>query len=516
MSYIIEQKIGKNIYLYEVESFWDAVKKQPRQKRRYIGKKDPSTGQIITPRKSLKAKFVRAYGNVYLLQNVADKIGLSPLLNQVFGKDLKELFLSLVFYELTEGKPFYLYPYWAEETHFVHYLTSQQIAELLKKISSMQEQMERFFSKWIVKHKEREVVVFDITSISSYSKNSEIVEWGYNRDRESIPQINFAIAFGIERGLPLLYRIYPGSIADVSTLRNMMSYLKEIGVKEFIFVLDRGFYSITNIREMNQSKIGFIIAMPFSVKLAQRLISESMRRILNPSSAFYFRKEAIFHTQREVKLGGTDLYAHIYLSERRKAEEIEELIKKIDYIETEIKRRRFESQKEGEEFIESIIRGGSKLFSVEWRKSTLVVKRRDREISRLIGRMGKMIILTNRAELDREEIILFYRRKDRVEKIFDAMKNDLNCSRLRVSSREAMEGRLFLSYLSLILWSAIINVMKEGGLYKTYTVAELLYELKKLKMVQMLDGKEYLTEVSKKQREIFNKFDISVPVKIET
>ncbi len=39
MSYIVEQKIKGNIYLYRVESYWDKDKKQSRQRRKYIGPK---------------------------------------------------------------------------------------------------------------------------------------------------------------------------------------------------------------------------------------------------------------------------------------------------------------------------------------------------------------------------------------------------------------------------------------------------------------------------------------------
>ena len=36
MSFLVEQKIGKHIYVYETQSYWDKDKKQSRQKRRYI------------------------------------------------------------------------------------------------------------------------------------------------------------------------------------------------------------------------------------------------------------------------------------------------------------------------------------------------------------------------------------------------------------------------------------------------------------------------------------------------
>ena len=38
-------------YAYESVSYWDKDKKQPRSKRRYLGKVDPETGEIIPSRK---------------------------------------------------------------------------------------------------------------------------------------------------------------------------------------------------------------------------------------------------------------------------------------------------------------------------------------------------------------------------------------------------------------------------------------------------------------------------------
>ena len=54
--------------------------------------------------------------------------------------------------------------------------------------------------------------------------------------------------------------------------------------------------------------------------------------------------------------------------------------------------------------------------------------------------------------------------------------------------------------------------MKEKELYSKYTIPEVFFELKKLRRVEMTNGKEYLTEVSKKQRTLFEKFEVPVPV----
>ena len=48
--YQINKKTGEK-YAYESISYWDKEKKQPRSKRKYIGKVDPATGEIIKSQK---------------------------------------------------------------------------------------------------------------------------------------------------------------------------------------------------------------------------------------------------------------------------------------------------------------------------------------------------------------------------------------------------------------------------------------------------------------------------------
>ena len=120
-------------------------------------------------------------------------------------------------------------------------------------------------------------------------------------------------------------------------------------------------------------------------------------------------------------------------------------------------------------------------------------------------------MLTNHPSLGREQILEFYRRKDYLEKTFDILKNECDGKRLRGSTKDTIEGRLFLKFISLILYSVLGNIMRDQRLFKRYSVREIMYELKKLRMVEMNNGSFYLTEVSKRQKEIFNKFDVEIP-----
>ena len=91
------------------------------------------------------------------------------------------------------------------------------------------------------------------------------------------------------------------------------------------------------------------------------------------------------------------------------------------------------------------------------------------------------------------------------------MKHDIERKRLRIHTQETFEGRLFLDFLALIIYSKISSVMRREGINKDFTVQELMYELKKIKLIRLGTKKMIVTEVSKKQRKLFKSFNISLP-----
>ena len=151
-----------------------------------------------------------------------------------------------------------------------------------------------------------------------------------------------------------------------------------------------------------------------------------------------------------------------------------------------------------------------KFFIIRKVKGFFVLRRDKERIERSIKQMGYVVMLSTRS-MKAKEILLLYRNKDCVEKSFDNMKNELSSNRLRVHSRESMEGRLFISFLSLILYSFIHNIMREKNMVKKYTIEEVLYEIKKLKIIKLENKRKILTEISKTQKELFMNLINEVP-----
>jgi hypothetical protein len=59
-----------------------------------------------------------------------------------------------------------------------------------------------------------------------------------------------------------------------------------------------------------------------------------------------------------------------------------------------------------------------------------------------------------------------------------------------------------------ILDSELSRVMKEKDFYRSYTASEVLFELKKFRDVILNNGKVSLTEISKKQRILFENLEV--------
>ena len=81
----------------------------------------------------------------------------------------------------------------------------------------------------------------------------------------------------------------------------------------------------------------------------------------------------------------------------------------------------------------------------------------------------------------------------------------------RVHSQQAMESKVFIGFIALILSSHIHRVMLEQKLYKTMTMKELIRTMEKLR-TQVIDGRRILFPMTKRQREIYQAFGVAPPV----
>jgi transposase len=508
MSYIVHQKIRGKVYAYEAEGYWDSEKKQARQKRKYLGVVDEN-GNIIPKTAEREIKVSKTLGQFDLLLQLAEQEGLRARLAEAFGEG-SDLLLALAIartVDPTSQRNLHLV---LEESFLPELLGlqelpgSQRLSELLASLGRREAEMRELFRSLASKE---DALVFDITSLSSYSRQLPFLEYGADYRETGLPQINLGLVVSLQRHLPLYFKIFPGSITDVVTLKNLVAEMQELGVRKCMFVLDRGFYSLGNLQELGQADIDFIMPLPFGKGLAKELLSESNQLLEDPDKGHMLDKELYFVHETKVELAGRQLNAFLIMSEKRRAEERRTLFSRLEELEKAFAGKRWHPGVPGElaawaHDLQTCLEASDDVGKVK-------VERKRNAISQLANRCGKTILLTSR-DMSWQEALAVYRQRDEVETDFDQLKNDLQALPLRVAGMATLQGQLFVLFLSLLLRSFLLQRARDAKLLGKLWTEEMLRMLGMLKVTQI--GQVWrVNEVTKKQRELFEVLGAKAP-----
>lgn len=322
---------------------------------------------------------------------------------------------------------------------------------------------------------------------------------------------------GSPDNLPLLYQIYPGSIADVSTLNNLVLRSKILGIDIKLWIMDRGFFSANNLHLLHNNEQKFITPLAMHLKESKRIMATSRGKLQIPSNAFCINKETIFYHETDCKIKYNKetitLKSYVYLSEKRKMTEVDLFFHKIESIENSVKEVKFDILDDASDWLELEWKSSKHLFELNLDENGfLTLKRNDIAILDRVDNFGKMILVTN-SDLSSKEVLRRYRDRDRVEKIYDNFKNGLEIDRIRTQSAPTMRGKIFIAFISLIIQSALNNLMaKKSKDLKVCSVQDLIGELKKITLFgKSKNTKPFLSEISKKQKNIFVNFNVKLP-----
>ena len=520
------QKIKETEYVYIDNPYWDKDKKQNRHKREYIGKLSED-GEFIPNKKYLdrqnkekgEDKHEKAliasrkfFGATHLLDCIGNKTGVKKDLEQAFGEDACKKILSLVYFLVLEGESsMYRFSKFAK-THKhpnVDVISSQRISELFSNISENEKAL--FFRNRIKKCLKNEYLAYDTTSISSYSETMDQIKYGHNKDLESLPQINLAVVFGEESMLPVYYRKMPGNISDVSTIKKLLIDMDFLGLEKINFVLDRGFYSADNINSLYRMRHKFIIGGRSNSALIKTSIGEAVDRIKDFSNyniehnIYCLTKESrwkyVYKNKKGEKASENRLlYIHVYYDGTRAESEKKDFIKKLKLVE--------------EAFIDGSCSDAQKTLFDKYfilkeknGDSAASFTHNQETINSHMQNFGYFVLLSNHIT-DANAAISIYRNKDVVEKTFGNIKNRLDMKRTKVSSEESLEGKIFIQFVALIYISFIHQIMSNNNLYKNYSMASLLDEIDVIEIFEYKGKKNHVSEITKKQHDIFKCFDI--------
>ena len=519
-------------YAYENEPYWDKEKQQSRAKRTLLGRVDPKTGEII-PTRSYKrktepeaeerskrgpvpiTKVQRSfYGASYLLDQIGKKTGIQQDLKECFSDHYRQI-LSIVYYLiLEENNALSRFSHW-QRLHIHPYgkdIPSQRSTELFQSID--EENRMAFFKKQGRRRIEKEYWAFDITSISSYSQTLCQVKKGRNKEYDRLPQINLALLFGEESGLPFYYRKLAGNITDVKTVRQLMAEFDVMGYKKVNVILDRGFYSGGNINQLYKNHQKFIIGVKLGLNYVKEVLEKERESlplwsnlqtqfgtygICNPIEWKYEQERPY---KGDVLTGTRRAYLHLFYNPEKAARdqvEMNDYLTSLHNDLTEGTRKDYRCKDYDKYFhISSTPKRGLKIVPKE-------------EAMREVARnYGYFALLSNEVK-DPFEALSLYRSKDIVEKGFGNLKDRLNFRRMEVSSELSLNGKLFVEFVALIYLSYVKKKMQEAKLFDKWTLQGLLDELDTIELLECPEHGRLLGEVTKKQEQLYLLLGVDPP-----
>ena len=502
-------------YVYENVSYWDRDEKKTKHKRTCIGHIDPESGEIVPNRRKGKAGDdperctkpetcrVVGCGVALVLDHYARETGLESVLKKVFPKEWQEI-LTCAYYLLSVGGALSHVETWSADnaTPLGRILTSQRVSELLQTLDYGRQLS--FFQTWNKREGADAYYAMDITSVSSYSEQNEYVQNGYNRDHEPLPQINLLLITGMESGLPLYYRALPGSLGDVRTVRETVRAFELLQLRKVHFVMDRGFWSRTNIDDFYSTHSKFLIGVPFTARLARDAVEKCRETIL----AFQnYRRigHGDYYLMTELqKWGSHRFYVHTYFNSDKADEERRSFDWRLAQCRQELEAgqtiRSHEHDYEAFFIVKETPKRGRKVMINE----EAVKAHRH-------SRAGWFVLGTNDIK-DPVTALEVYHSRDRVEKAFENLKNSKDMKRLRVHSAKAMEGRLFLQFIALILDSSIRQKLQQISWLESHSLRDAFRELTTLRRVEIPGRRESLyTTPTRLQRQLTEWLGVEIP-----
>lgn len=503
-------------YVYESVSYWDKIKKQPRNKKICVGRLDPNgtfvpSSRLIPEQAVVRDPVVTAsveiVGPFIILNHITDRLGLRNLLKSCFPQQYQQILL-MAYYLISTGGPLSHCETWCKghEPSLAESVASQRISEILHSISIDGKQT--FLAKWMNKILEDDYLCYDITSISSYSELNEYIKYGHNRDKDKLPQLNLAVLFGQKGRLPVYFDRMPGNITDVTTLHNHLKTLKALEVKTRRYVMDKGFYSKKNVDELLASGDKFLLSVPLNNKWVQHAIDGLYQTIHGPEGYRKVDSEILYIHSGLHSWGDNNrrCYLHLYYNAQARANAVDRFNEDLVGYKAELESGKLVSVHQDAYDTFFIVKTSPK-------RGTKISYNTE-AISQYINRYSGFQALLSNSIKDPVEALQIYRDKDVVEKCFDDLKNQLDMKRLRMHSAATVDGRLFVQFIALICMSALRQEMRRSDLIEQYTVRELLQEMETLTKVKY-SGKygHILTEVTKPQREILKHLNIELPIK---
>ncbi len=441
------------------------------------------------------------YGPIFLLRHCLRDLHLDRHLPELFPETEAAMVIALAFNRLIRPATMPYIDIWYAETALALdnpalSLSDREIGELLKKIGTSD--IPDILADLIIEENEtRRALVYDITSLSGSSSPDH----GYSQDSLLLPPITLSLVVDEDRGIPVMYDIYPGSITDSTTLAGTLARLEACGVTDCTAILESGFFSSDNLLDMLDEQISFVIAARFSMKELRALITREQRDIARAGYIREFHGRTIHVKPVVFALEGRALQGYLYYDPGLEQEAREAFTRHLDDIRAALFAVRLKPGQIADHVFSGIAGEFGGFFDCKQVEDRIEATIRQSAVTLRTNRMGRYMLFYQ-GNADWMTCLSRYRERDCIEEEFERLKGELEALPLEAHGTAAFHGYLFIVFLSLMLRSRLARMLEDAGLAEMYSVEGVMLELEKWKKIILADGRVTTTRMTRKQRMI--------------
>ena len=452
-------------------------------------------------------------GAYSLIKNMFNETKLNDIINPLF-KDKGGLIKDLVSYEIIEESNVmqhfedyeYNHPLFNENMHIY---SDSSISDLLSK-NITPDDINTFINAWtkINKSKGKVYISYDSTNSNCQAMDIDLCEMGHAKLNPDKPIVNLSIAFDEDNKIPLFYELYSGSIPDISCIETMINKAKGFGFNDACFILDRGYFSKNNIRNIVKQGYDFLIAARNKEGFIDDLISECDLSFKS-NRKNRVNNQNIYGTSYKKKLFGLndEVYVHVFFNAGKYPSILQNVENDIAIHAERLNKLEFEIVDPDfkDPYHELIIDKDNKLIA--FRENEKVIE----DIEKYLG----YFVLITSEKMTYAEAFNKYSGRDQSEKLFKSGKSFLGGDAYRVHTKQSLESKTLITFIALIIRNAIYNkLMSEKYLINEpdnniFSVPEAIKQLEKVEMIKYNDTYRLSSALSRNQKKLLKAFNMN-------
>lgn len=533
---ITYRKKGETDYVYyEYTRIYQKGSNITNPKRVTIGKRDKDDPTMMLPNENYlkyfpdedlpevneraKRSSCLRIGAWLVIRKIIQEYQFADILKKYINKKDIGLVLDLAAYSIiSESNANQYYPDYAYNhplfSDHMHIYSDSRVSDLLQSMTV--EMSAGFLNDWNAErdHREKIYISYDSTNKNCQAGDIEIAEYGHAKVDTGAPIFNYAVAYDTTNREPLFYEEYPGSINDVSQLEFMLDKAAGYGYKKVGFILDRGYFSRSNIKHLDTYGYSFIIMVKGMSSLVNSLILENKGTFEN-KWAKHIDEFDVYGTTIKRKLyesDSKDRYFHLYHSSSREGNERALLAKKLRHMKAYLKKHTNEAVRFGAGF--------QHYYRLHYNdENGVFLFQEDRtDVIEMENSLSGYFCIITSEHMTAKEALLLYKNRDASEKLFRGDKSCLGDKSLRIYGDSAAESKIFIEFLALIIRNRIYNCLKEEWIKlekrpNDMTVPAAIRELEKIEMVRLTDNKYRLDHaVTATQKTILKAFGMDTDI----